>query len=48
MMENNTQQVEPKETIDDRDLFGEIFNFRNVLLCTIFLGTVLVALNYFN
>lgn len=47
-MENNTQQVKPKEIIEERDIFGEIFNFRNVLLCTIFLGTVLVALNYFH
>ena len=48
IMKNNAQQSKPNEIIEERDLFGEIFNFRNVLLCTIFLGTVLVALNYFN
>ena len=32
---------------EERDLLGEIFSFRNVLLCAIVLGVLLVVINIF-
>ena len=46
MMERDSRQQDYNQTLEERDVFGEIFNFRNVLLCTILLGTILVALNF--
>lgn len=45
--------MEPKQTVDKRsqernvDLFGEIFSFRNVLICAFILGVMIVLMNVF-
>ena len=46
MIEKNMHPEKPMPE-EERDLLGEIFSFRNVLLCAIVLGVLLVVINIF-
>ena len=46
MIEKNMHPEKPMPE-EERDLLGEIFSFRNVLLCAIVLGVLLVVSNIF-